>query len=111
MYPPYDLKVQTPQPTDDGIGGVSSSWVDGATLSGYIDLVTGTDLPNGTTDNAFIENSTHIAICPEADKSQVTDNDRLVGPDGKVYDVTYVDDPVGIGHHLEIYLRYPGGDA
>lgn len=111
MYPPYSLKVQTPQTADDGIGGVLTTWADRETLQGYIDLATGTDLPNGSGDNAFIENSTHIAIVPGGSKTQVSNGDRIVDPDGRVYDVTHVDDPLGVGHHLEIYLRYPGGDS
>lgn len=107
MYPPYEIKVQTRQATDDGIGGVISNWSDKSTLVGYIDLVTGTDLPTGTTDNAFIRNSTHVAIIP--DGGEVTEDDRIVDPSGRIYDVTYVDDPVGISHHLEVYLRHSGG--
>lgn len=110
MYPPYDMTVQTNQETDDGIGGITTAWVDGVTLSGYIDMVNGSDLPTGVTGNAFIENSTHVAIIPDGTPGQVTDNDRIICR-GRVYDVTFVDDPVGIGHHLEVYLRYSGGAA
>lgn len=106
MPPPYSIKVLSRTESDDGIGGSASTWAEAGTLLGYIDLMTGTDLPTGSTDNAFIENSTHVAVIP--DGGTVTDDDMLEGPDGKRYDVIYVDDPVGVGHHLEIYLRRGG---
>lgn len=107
MPPAYAIKVWSRSDADDGIGGFSSTWTEARTLYGYIDLLTGTDLPTGSLDNAFVENSTHVAILP--DGGQVTDEDILEGPDGKKYDVIYVDDPVGVGHHLEVYLRRGGG--
>lgn len=106
MYASYQLKVQTKTAVDDGIGGQTFTWADSTTLRGYLDLVTGTDLPGGSTGNAYVENSTHLAIIPGG--GTVTEEDRIIGTDGKIYDVTYVDDPVGIGHHLEIYLRHNG---
>ncbi len=109
MYPPYVITVQESSPTDDGIGGKTATWSNSGELLGYIDTVTGTDLPTGTGDNAFIENSTHVAVIPDGIGAvEVSDKHRLVC-NGRIYDVTYVDDPVGIGHHHEIYLRYSGG--
>lgn len=112
MPPAYAIKVLSRTDADDGIGGSSASWEETGTIFGYIDLVTGTDLPTGgTTDNAFINNSTHIAIIPDASGDVVTDANLLEGPNGQVYDVTFVDDPLQIGHHLEIYLRIGGGTS
>lgn len=110
MYPPYEMTVQSATETSDGIGGVISTWSDRITLTGYIDMVNGSDLPTGVTDNAFIENSTHVAIIPDGAPGPVTDKDRIVCK-GRAYDITFVDDPLGIGHHLEIYLRYSGGES
>jgi len=112
MPPAYAIKVLSRHDADDGIGGSTDTWTEEGTIYGYIDLITGTDLPTGgTTDNAFINNSTHIAVIPDAGGHAVTDNDMLKGPNGQVYDVTFVDDPLQIGHHLEIYLRVGGGTS
>lgn len=110
MYPPYDMTVQTRQQTDDGIGGTITTWSDIGTLTGYIDMVNGSDLPTGAADNAFIENSTHVAVIPDGKPGRVSDKDRITYQ-GRGYDVTFVDDPVGVGHHLEVYLRYAGGES
>lgn len=107
MPPPYTLDVLSRTTSDDGIGGSISSWTVTGKLLGYIDLLAGTDQPTGALDNAFVENSTHIAIIPGG--GSATDEQLLRGPNGKVYDITYVDDPLGVGHHLEIYLRLGGG--
>jgi len=107
MPPAYAISILSRTESDDGIGGSSSSWSETGKLNGYIDLLSGTDMPTGSNDNAFVENSTHIAIIPGG--GTVTEENLLKGPDGKVYDVTYVDDPMGVGHHLEIYLRRGGG--
>jgi head-tail adaptor len=40
----------------------------------------------------------------EAVPVNLTNKDRLV-VDGKAYDIVYVDNPMNLGKHLEIYLK------
>jgi len=90
---------------DDGIGGMIEIWDTFKSVNGYIDLITGTDL--NTIQNAFIEQSTHILIIPTFTKD-ITDDMRVVDSNGRIYGITYSDDPVGVGHHNEIYCKYEG---
>lgn len=90
---------------DDGIGGIIDAWKEFKTVQGYLDLVTGTDL--NTVQNAFVEQSTHILIIPSFTVG-ITDEMRVVEGNGRYYSITYSDDPVGQGHHNEIYCKFGG---
>ncbi len=72
-------------------------------ITGYLDMTSGTDDTKGT-NNAFVEDSTHILLTRDFD-SGITKNDK-VRFDGKVFLVQFVDDPVNIRDHLEIYLKF-----
>jgi len=100
---PFVIKQKTS--TSDNIGGVSETWSDVMMIHGYIDMLTGSD--QNTTQNAFVEQSTHILIVP-THTDGIIDKMRVVDAMGRYYDITYVDDPVGQKHHLEIYLKYGG---
>lgn len=75
-------------------------------LFGFLDLSSGDS--HYTNFNAKVQESTHIFICDYKDlKGYSADNSRLI-VNGEVYDVTLIDDPMGLHQHLEIYLRYKG---
>lgn len=105
MYEPQALMLQVKKEVDDGIGGFVETWADLKPIEGYIDLTMGTDL--NTQQNAYTEQSTHIAVIPDYDQD-INDDMRLVDDKGRWYSITYVDDPVGVHHHLELYLNYGG---
>lgn len=109
IYPPQTLSIIGQRQTDDGIGGVTTTEDILLLVKGYIDAVgTGTDAPSQYT-KGFIEQSTHVAIIKPIPKALViTDKMRLADANGRHYDITFVDDPVGINHHLEVYLKYTG---
>lgn len=89
----------------DGLGGLIDDWGLFKTVSGYLDLLTGTD--SNLTQNAFVENSTHILVVPDY-VSGITDKMRVVDAIGRMYEITYSDDPVGVHHHIELYLKFGG---
>ncbi|MDY7044427.1 head-tail adaptor protein [Virgibacillus sp. M23] len=97
--------IQELKSDPNGIGGHRQTWPTVLEVEGYLDLVTGTDL--NPVQNAFVEDSTHILIIPEFTPG-ITDNMRIVDKDNRFYFITYADDPVGIGHHNEIYCKYGG---
>ena len=97
--------IQAKTQADDGIGGFTEDWSDLKEVSGYLDLVTGTDLNN--VQNAFIEQSTHVLILPEF-ISWVTADMRIVDSLKRYYTITYADDPMGIHHHNELYCKFGG---
>lgn len=84
----------------DGIGGVIQEWKFHTEINGYMDMVTGRE---NTTQNTFTEESTHVLVTDHANYD-VTKADKLVSG-GIGYEITFVDDPMGIGRHLEIYLK------
>lgn len=90
---------------DDGIGGFTENWAPFKTVQGYLDLITGTDLNN--VQNAFTEQSTHVLIIPIFTDG-ITDKMRVVDNQNRYYTITYADDPVGVGHHNELYIKFGG---
>lgn len=107
MYPTQKLLIKSKKRVDDGIGGFKFSFEDFMTVQGYIDLASGTD--EATKQNAAIEESTHYAIIPQY-VAGITQDMELVDEEGKRYVITYVDDPMGIHHHLELYLTFKEAD-
>ncbi|MCD4974293.1 head-tail adaptor protein [Enterococcus faecalis] len=106
MYSPQKFTIQEIKgQKPDGLGGLIDDWGLFKEVSGYIDLVTGTD--ETTQQNAFVEESTHILIIPEFTEG-ITDNMRVVDQKNRYYAVTYSDNPVGVNHHNEIYLKFEG---
>lgn len=99
----FRIQQKTQEP--DGIGGFSETWDDMPDVSGYLDMLTGSDL--NSAQNAFIEQSTHILIIPEYTE-WITDQMRIVDLDGRIYDITYSDNPVGLNHHNEVYCKFGG---
>lgn len=74
---------------------------------------------NRTTFNAKIQESTHVFICDyvpipntvEIEGSVVrvsTENVRIVAQ-GQSYEVTMIDNPMNLNKHLEIFLKFTGG--
>lgn len=99
----FEIQVMTQ--VDDGIGGYSEGWATFKAVQGYIDLLTGTD--QNTLQNAFTEQSTHVLIIPQF-TTGITDTMRVVDSQNRYYSITYADDPVGVGHHNELYLTFGG---
>lgn len=100
------FKIEQNSRMPDGEGGWITGWLEVPNLSitGYLDLITGSNQSKHI-HNAQLEESTHILIVPEF-KDGITDKMRVVDSKNRAYQITYVDDPVGIGHHLEIYLKF-----
>ena len=71
-----------------------------AEFIGYMDMLDG----NESTDKlAYLADSTHIILTKDmAVNAEIEDK---IEASGKSYEVTYVDNPVNIGHHLEIYVK------
>lgn len=99
------FEIEVMAQVDDGIGGFIEDWAPFKTVQGYIDLITGTDL--NTLQNAFTEQSTHVLIIPQFTHG-ITDKMRVVDSQNRNYTITYADDPVGVGHHNELYIKFGG---
>ena len=101
--------LQTCTATMNAIGERVNVWKTKATLRGWLDLQAGDS--KYLTYNAKVQESTHIFVCDAVALDGVSaENSRLV-VNGAIYDVTLIDEPMGLGYQLEIYLRYVGGRA
>lgn len=96
------------EPIKNAIGEAIMNWRDAYTLKGWLDLSDGDS--RYTNYSAKVRESTHVFISkyvklPDNVKEE---NSRML-IDGQPYDVTLIDDPMGMHQHLEIYLRFTGG--
>lgn len=100
----------------NAIGEAVESWVDALEILGWLDLIAGES--NYLNFNAKIQESTHVFLCDYLDLSSVkvgeqetaitSESARMV-INGLVYDVLLIDNPMNMNEHLEIYLRFVGG--
>ena len=109
--------LQINVPVENEIGSMVDKWHDVVTLKGFIDLSSGDS--KHTTYDAKIQESTHIFICdyrPIPESLEVEGNFVRVRPENarmvansQRYDVMLIDNPMNLNKHLEIYLKYTGG--
>ena len=102
--------IQIRETTTNEIGEQPPVWTDAQTLTGWLDLHSGDS--RRTTYHAKVQESTHLFICDytELDSRVKAENTRML-IDGQRYDVTLIDNPMGMktGSQLEIFLKYTGG--
>ncbi len=118
----------------NAIGERVHQWVDVASTKGFLDLSAG-DTKN-TTFNAKIQESTHIFLCDFQsfkglsgkwvwnpfsfvngvistatldEKVDVTSENARIIIEGQIYNLQFIDDPMNLHQHLEIYLKFVGG--
>lgn len=91
----------------NAIGEQVETWQDVQTLNGWLDLSSG---GAQYSHNAKIQESTHYMIADYVplDKRIEAENARAV-INGKIYDITLIDNPMELNAQLEIYLKYTGG--
>lgn len=100
--------IQTRTTQVNAIGEQVKTWADAVTLKGYLDLSGGS--AQYQTFNAKIMESTHFFICdykPLPD-TVTAENSRMI-IHNKIYQITLIDNPMELNKHLEIYLKYTGG--
>lgn len=118
----------------NSIGERVNTWVDCTSILGWLDLSTGDS--NHMTFSAKIQESTHIFLCDftnlrnlstewvwnpfsfltgvisktdEQESVDITSDNTRIVISGKVYEILLIDDPMEMHDHLEIYLRFIGG--
>lgn len=99
--------IQTKSCENDSKGIQHSEWSDYTALRGWLDLSGGNS--QYTNFNAKIQESTHIFLCDYAHLGDLTAEDCRMIIGGKIYNVMLIDDPMELHEHLEIYLKYIGG--
>lgn len=92
--------ILSPQEAEkNALGQVTYQLAEKTLIKGILDMFTGNESERATA----LSTSSHVFLTKDT-KVAVTNKDRLRIL-GKEYEVTYVDDPVNLGHHLEIYLK------
>lgn len=102
--------VQIREVEKDGYQADRVRWKDAFLISGVLDLLDG-----GVNLKMMsrVEDADYIFLCdyfaPVHNGEKLTgENSRLL-IDGEVYEVELFDDPMRLHEHLEIYLKYLGG--
>lgn len=102
-----DALVQIKSSHKSEMGTFETTWRDRITLRGWLDLSTGDS--KYTNFNAKVQESTHIFLCNYKELSDITSENARMVIQGLVYDVLLIDNPMNMNEHLEIYLRFIGG--
>ena len=90
--------------TTNAIGERIHNWKDIQTLKGWLDLSNG---DSKYTNNAKLQESTHIFLCDYIAIDRKPENKRLL-VNGFIYDVLLIDDPMELHQQIEIILKYVG---
>lgn len=85
----------------DGMGGYEDTWQFNEATEGYLDQMSANEV---LATEKLGELADSIFICFDTD-IDIKRTDRME-IDGKQYDVRDIDNPMHMGHHLEITLRY-----
>lgn len=101
-------QLQIKTTTKNAIGESVKSWNTVQELTGFLDLQSGNS--NYQTYNAKIQESTHIFICDYVPiDNQVNAENARMFINSQRYDVMMIDNPMELNKHLEIYLKFTGG--
>lgn len=97
--------IQSYTSSKNSIGEYIKSWEDQINLFGFFDLMAGNA---NYSQNAKIAESTHLFICDYCDLTLIDiENSRLIVND-IAYDITWIDDPMFLHDHIEIYAKQAG---
>lgn len=105
------LYIQTRSTSKNCIGEHEETWETIQSLVGFIDMISSDS--KSTSYNTKLVEATDLFIADYEPIKAFIDienprNARAV-VENRVYDITYIDDPMGMHKHLEIYLKYTGG--
>lgn len=101
------IQIQTKAVSVNAIGEQVKSWATQLSLTGFLDYTGGDS--KYTTYDAKMQESTHIFICDYQDLGSISADNSRVLINSKVYDIMLIDNPMGLNKHLEIYLKFVGG--
>ena len=92
--------------TENALGEKVPAWAEVKTITGWLDLMGGSS--GYTPYSAKIQESTHVFLCDYTPLDVKAENARaVIGT--KTYDIMLIDNPMELGEHLEIFLKYTGG--
>jgi hypothetical protein len=96
--------IQEKTTAKNEIGEKVTTWIPLEThLKGFLDYLSGEG--NYSTYNSKLSDSTHIFVCDYVDFNfDIRKHNLLIN--GKVYDITFIDNPMELNKHLEIFLKH-----
>lgn len=87
------------------IGESVESYEDYQTLKGFLDFMSGS--ADTVNYNAKLEETTHVFVCDYV-PINLQENECRMMIKNKPYEVTFIDNPMELNQHLEIFLKYVG---
>lgn len=96
-------RIQERVETGSGFGGADYTWVDKLTIDGILRKVSGSEPLTGGAHRPDINAIFYCDVHPE-----IENKDRYVSPEGEWYHIEYINDPMGMGNHFQIDLKYGG---
>ena len=101
--------IQTKTTAKNAIGESVMTWADAIEHVGWLGMQSGDS--KRSTFSAKIEESSHVFLCDyRSDIEAIDGQDLRMIIKGKMYDVTYIDNPDELNEQLEIYLRKVGAE-
>lgn len=100
-----DLILKEKVLMENEIGERVATYQDYKTIKGFLDFMNETT--NHNNNNSKVVESTHVFICDYVaiDKSE---RDLIAICNNQEFDVKYIDNPMNLNKHLEIFLDYLG---
>ena len=100
-----NLNLKKKVTSKNEIGENTIQWVDYKTIRGFLDFMSETT--GRTNFNSKIVESTHVFVC---DYVEINESIKELKAycNGKEFDITYIDNPMFLNKHLEIFLKYIG---
>ena len=100
-------EIQQKRIVRNGIGEMVEEWVAVRILTGYLDLSAGES--RYETYNAKIQESDHIFISSYVPLGpDIRPETARMAIEGAMYDITLIDNPMGLNRQLEFYLKKVG---
>ena len=100
-----DLVLKIKSQTENEIGEKVTEWVNYKTIHGFMDFMS-ESTGRGSYNSKIVE-STHVFICDYIDINKSV-TELTAFHNNKEYEITYIDNPMGLNYHLEIFLKYLG---
>lgn len=100
--------IEVKSTDDNEIGAEREQWMAYRTVSGFLDMIgEGTDR---TTMNRKVQDSNYVFLTDFIPlPPELNEENSRIRIANKIYEVRLYDDPMGMHEHLEVYLRYLGG--
>ena len=110
MYGSSTATVQKKTVTNNAIGEGVETWSDAFDIFGFLDYQGGGS--DYVSFDAKVQDTTHLFICDynqiSGHEDELKSEDCRIIHNGMIFDILYVDDPMKLHKHCELYLKYVG---